>query len=89
MDLLYCDRQGKNIPVVYKGDGANGLLNTDRFKDGANLTVNVSNLQLLNQPNFSNMPKTPLDYRNEVGTGLSLEAAQALARLPTISPLQQ
>ena len=89
MGPVYRNRQVKNIPVVYKGDGANGLLNTDRFKDGANLTVNVSNLQLLNQPNFSNMPKTPLDYRNEVGTGLSLEAAQALARLPTISPLKQ
>ena len=35
------------------------------------------------------MPKTPLDYRNEVGTGLSLEEAQALAIPQTISPLQQ
>ena len=35
------------------------------------------------------MPKTPLDYRNEVGTGLSLEEAQALDRPQTISRLQQ
>ena len=35
------------------------------------------------------MPKTPLDYRNEVGTVISLEEAQALDRPLTISPIQQ
>ena len=35
------------------------------------------------------MPNTPLDYRNEVGTGLTLSEAQALARPRTLSPLQQ
>ena len=35
------------------------------------------------------MPNTPLDYRNKVGTGLTLYKAQALARPHTLSPLQQ
>ena len=86
---MYRDGQGKNLPVVYEGASADGLLHTDFLEDGTKLTVHDSNLQLLDQPDFSNMPKTPLDYRNDVGTGLSLEEAQALARPQTISPLQQ
>ena len=35
------------------------------------------------------MPNTPLEYRNEVGTVLTLDEAQALARPHTLSPLQQ
>ena len=89
MDLIYCDGQGKNLPVFYEGASTNGLLHTARLEDGTKLTVHDRNFQLLDQPDFSNMPKTTLDYRNEVGTGLSLEEAQALARPQTISPLQQ
>ena len=89
MDIMYRNVQGKNLPVIYEGASADGLLHTARLEDGTKLTVRDSNLQLLDQPNFLNMSKTPLDYRNEVGTGLSLEEAQALARPQTISPLQQ
>eukprot|EP00957_Ditylum_brightwellii_P007740 585496-Ditylum_brightwellii.AAC.1 len=53
------------------------------------MDVHDSNLQLLDQPDFLNIPKTPLDLRNEVGHGLSLEEAQALARPQPLSPLQQ
>ena len=35
------------------------------------------------------MPKNPLDYRKEVGTGIVLEEPQVLDRPITISPLQQ
>ena len=35
------------------------------------------------------MPNTPLDYKNEVGTGLTLGEAQALARPRTLSPFQK
>ena len=89
IDLMYCNREGKNVPVVYKGARANGLLHAARFDDGEKLTFHDSNLQLLEQPDFSHIPKSPLDYRNEVGTGLLLEEGQALARLSTLSPLQQ
>ena len=89
MDLVYRYIQGNNIPVVYEGDSADGFLHTARFEDGAKLTVYDSNLQLLDQPDFSNMPKTPLPYRNEVGTCILLEEVQALAIPLTISPLQQ
>ena len=85
---MYHDGQSKNIPVLYEVDSADGFLHTAHFEHGANLTVHDSNLQLLDQPDLSNMPKAQLDYRNEVGTGLSLEEAQYLARPITISPLQ-
>ena len=88
-DLICCYVRGKNIPVVYEGVSADGFIHTARFEDSAKLTVHDSNVQLLNQPDFLNIPKTPLDYRNEVGTGLSLEEAQALAIPLTISPLQK
>ena len=64
MDLMYHDVKGNNIPVVYEEASANVLLHTTRFKDGVKLTVHNSNLQLLDQPNFLNIPKTRLDYRN-------------------------
>ena len=73
MDLMYRNGQGKNLPVVYERSSADGLLHTARLEDGTKLTVHDSNLQILDQPYFSNMLKTPFDYRNEVGTGLSLE----------------
>eukprot|EP00957_Ditylum_brightwellii_P008398 635975-Ditylum_brightwellii.AAC.1 len=53
------------------------------------MDVHDSNLQLLDQPDFSNIPKKPIDFRNEVGHDLSLEEAQALARPRPLSPLQQ
>ena len=89
MDLFYRDGAGKNISAVYEGDSANVLKHTIHLEESARLDTNDSNLQLLDQPDFSNIPKTPLDYRNEVGSGLSLQEAQALARPRTLSPLQQ
>ena len=89
MNLLFCCGNKESETVVYKGTSADGLLHTIRLKDNTNLSVYDSNLQLLDQPNFSNMLNTPLDYRNEVGTGLTLGEAQDLARPRTLSPLQQ
>ena len=73
MDLVYCDGKGNNVAVVYEVDSANGLLHTIRLEDVTKLDVHNINLQLLDQPDFSNIPKTNLNYRNKVGTGLSLE----------------
>ena len=77
MNMLYCCGNEENETVVYKGASADGILHTIRLKDNTKLSVYDSNLQLLYQPIFSNMPNTPLDYRNEVGTGLALDEAQA------------
>ena len=54
------------------------MTHTIRLADGSKLPIHDSNLQLLDQPDFSNIPNTPLEYRNEVGVGLSLEEAQNL-----------
>ena len=89
MDLSYRDRAGKNISAVYEGAIANGINHTIHLEDGARLDTNDSNLQLLDLPDFSNIPKIPLDYRHEVGSGLSLQEAQVLAKPRTLSPLQQ
>ena len=70
---MYRDIAGKSVPLVYEGASADGILHTARFADSLKLSVYNSYLQLLDQPDFSNMPKTLLDHRNEVGTGLSLE----------------
>ena len=79
MDLTYRDGMGKSVSVVYKGASADSLTHTIRLEDGSKLHIQYRNLQLIDQPDFSNLPKTPLDYRNEVGPGLTLLEAQALA----------
>ena len=89
MDLVYRDGKGNNVTAVYEGASADNLTHTVRLQDGTRLDVHDSNLQLLDQPDFSNIPKTPLDYRNEVGHGISLKEAQNLARPRPLSPLQQ
>ncbi|KAL7532041.1 hypothetical protein ACHAXR_004390 [Thalassiosira sp. AJA248-18] len=89
MDLVYRDGKGNNVTAVYEGASADGLTHTVHLENGTRVDVHDSNLQLLDQPDFANMPRTPLDYRNEVGHGLTLEEAQALARPRTLSPLQQ
>ena len=61
MDLVYCNEKGNNEAVVYEGASTNGLIHTIRLANGTKLAVHDSNLQLLDQPNFSNIPKTPLE----------------------------
>ena len=89
MDLMYRDGASNSVPVVYEGAISDGTLHTARFAEGSKLVVHNSYLQLLDQPDFSNMPKTPLDYRNEVGTCIFSEEAQDLARTSALSLLQQ
>ena len=64
MNLLYFCGNKENETVVYEGASADGLLHTIRLKDNINISVYDSNLQLLDQTSFLNMPNTPLDYRN-------------------------
>ena len=47
MDLIYFNRDEKNVPVVYKGVRSNGLLQKILLIDGVKLNVYDSNLQLL------------------------------------------
>ena len=88
MDLTYRDGMGKNLAVVYEGASDYILTHTIRLEDGSKLQVHDINLQLIYQPDLLNLHKTPLDYRNEVGTGLTLKEAQDLARTRTLSTLQ-
>ena len=89
MDLTYRDGKVKSVALVYEGASADILIHTIRMEYGSKLQIHNSNLQLIDQPGFSHLPKTPLDYRNEVGTGLTLQEAQDLVRPRTLSPLHQ
>ena len=77
------------ISVVYEGVNADGKTHIVRMKDGTKMAVHDSYLQKHLQPSFDNIPQTPLDYKNEVGTGISQEEAQRLARPTILSPAQQ
>ncbi len=76
---MYLDGHGSSETVVYKGAMPDGKRHTAQRQDGSKLVTADSHLRLLDQPDFSNIPSTPLDYRKEVGTGISVEEAQALA----------
>ena len=89
MDFTYRDGNRKSVSVVFKGDISDSLTHTIRLEDGSKLHIHDSNLQLIDQPDFLNLRKHPLDYRNDVGTGLTLQEAQALARPRTLSLLQK
>ena len=61
MELTYNDGQGESRALAYKGDSADGKSHTVCAKYGSKFVVHDINLQLLNQPDFTNIPNTPLD----------------------------
>eukprot|EP00957_Ditylum_brightwellii_P145538 11081676-Ditylum_brightwellii.AAC.1 len=67
MDPVYRYGKGNNVTVVYKGASTDKLSHTVCLQNSTKMDVHDSNLQLLDQSDFSNIPKTPLDFRNEVG----------------------
>ena len=71
MELIYRDVMGKSVTVVYEGASDDILKHTIRIEEKSKLQIHNSNLWLIDQPDFSNLPKTPLDYKNELGTGLT------------------
>ena len=64
MELTYCDGMGNSEAVVYEVASADILTHTIRIEDGSKLQIHDRKLQLIDQPDFSNLPKTSLDYRN-------------------------
>ena len=88
-DVLFTDGKGSQARVVYKGAMLDGLWHTLCREDGSSIVTPASHLSFLDQPDFSNMPSTPLDYRKEIGTGISKEAAQELAYPCVLTPSQQ
>jgi hypothetical protein len=75
--------------VVYEGVDRNGVNHYIRHKDGSRSFVSRSTLTLLDQISFSNIPKTPLDYCQEVGKGIAPEVAHKLAYPRALTPQQQ
>ena len=73
MDLTYCEEMGKSVAVFYEGASSDSLTHTLFLEDRSKLQIHDSNLQLIDKTDLSNLPKTPLEYRNEVGTVLTLQ----------------
>ena len=86
---MYRDGKGSNEAVLYKGADSQGKYHIIKKKDGSKINIHCAHLQLLEQPDFSNIPKTPLDFKNKVGKSISTDEAQQLARPRSLSPLQQ
>ena len=57
MDMTYCDGMVKSVAVVYEGASADSLTHTVCIEDGSKLQIHNNNLQLIDQPDFSNLPK--------------------------------
>ena len=74
MNMLYCCGNKESETVVYEGASADGLLHTIRLKDNTKLIFYDSNLQLLYQPNFLNMPRagTPSMLMGVAGSNTQL-----------------
>ena len=87
MSLSYLDGEGHAETVVYEGVMSDGLTHTIRRADGTRLQVHDAYLRLKLQADLSNLPKTPYDYCKEVGTEVSKDEAEALARPRILTPL--
>ena len=88
-DVLYTDGTGSQSRMVYEGATPDGLWHTLHRVDGSKVVTPPSHVRFLEQPHFSNIPSTPLDYQNEVGIGISKEEAQELAYPRILLPSQQ
>ncbi len=75
--------------MVYEGATPDGQWYTLCRSDTSKLVTLGSHIQFLTQPDFSNIPSTPLDYCREVAVGLSKEETQQLAHPRTLSLFQQ
>jgi hypothetical protein len=65
-DVLYTDGSSSQSRMVYKGATPDGLWHTLRRDDGVKVVTPPSHVQFLEQPDFSNIPSTPLDYCENV-----------------------
>ena len=61
-DVLYTDDVGNQERVVYEGATPDGQWHTLRKKDTSKIVTPSSNVKFLEQPDFGNLPSTPLDY---------------------------
>jgi hypothetical protein len=89
MSLIFLDGAGQSETVVYKGVMPDGLTHTIRLQDGTRLNVHDVHLHLKLKADLTNIPRTPLDYRKEVGKGITKEEAEALACPQILTPVRQ
>jgi hypothetical protein len=75
-DVLCTDGKGYQEMVGYKGATPNGQWHTLQQRAASKLVTHGSHLCFLKQPDFTNIPSTPLNYRRLVDVGLSKKEAQ-------------
>jgi hypothetical protein len=61
-DVLYTNGAGNQERVVYEGATPDGLWQTLCRQDSSKIVTPSSNICFLDQPNFLNIPSTPLEY---------------------------
>jgi hypothetical protein len=61
-NALYTNIAGNQERVVYKGATPDGLWHTLCKQDPSKIVIPSSNLCFLDQPDFSSIPSTPLEY---------------------------
>ena len=86
LNLLYLDGSGNSQIIVYEGVTSDGLHHLVRTKEGKTIHTPEA---YMDQPNLSNIPKTPQDYCNEVGIGLTFKEVQELVYPCVLMPTQQ
>jgi hypothetical protein len=88
-DVLYTEGACNQERAVYQGATPDGLWHTLCRQDSSKIVTPSSNLCFLDQPDFTNIPSTPLEYRQEVGISLTQKEAQDLAYPRVLSPSQK
>ena len=87
VSLSYYDGKGMAETVLYKVASSDSMSHIIRRHDGTRLTVHDLYLCLKLHPDLSNIPSTPLAFRNKVDVGIYKEEAQALARPCTLTSI--
>ena len=91
MDVYYKSGDGNNQEAKYpKHTVSNGVeFHSVKLSTGKTVKTNASHLQLLEQPDLTNIPTDIDTYCKEVKTGVTEEDIKQMARPQSLTPLQQ
>eukprot|EP00986_Skeletonema_menzelii_P004558 scaffold1561_cov129-Skeletonema_menzelii.AAC.11 len=86
-EVIYTDGSGNSSAVVYEGGSVNGN-HIIRTEHGDRIVTPAPHLKALNQPDLTNVPRTPLDYCKEI-KDVTQEELKELVYPRQLSPVQQ
>ena len=86
-EVLYSDGEGNTSAVIYEGESVNGN-HIIRDEHGNRIVTPAPHLKAFEQPDLTNVPRTPLDYCQEI-KDISPEELKELVYPRQLSPVQQ